>query len=291
MSDLPQLPALYWNMLSHDDRCEYVRLRQGFHQGQKTSSKDRRIVTFRKELNTVVQYLERNSENKETRCVLCGVCFAGKVVCVNTRQLKSFLCRCKSSINGSFQQLGYVALRTKAKARQCVLTVLPSLQNHQNILRQWTVRVISDDALFCFVTSFSQVVLPEITPDDLFDEKKPGEKAAPRAYPSPPVVMPEQMRQVTFGMAGQAPPPVAAFKTKSIEYDLPSLEDTDDIADVTFGGSMVTSFSMNFHDSSGLDLDTPMFMEDDDAGKTSFQKLKKSKSADLWFGDEWNMDW
>ncbi|OHS94075.1 hypothetical protein TRFO_39710 [Tritrichomonas foetus] len=170
-SDL-HLPQSYWNQLSQDDKNEFLRLRTNFHHGQKISSKDRRIVTFRKELLIVLNYLERGQENMETRCVLTGVCFAGPLVCVNTRQLKSFLSRCKSSINGSFQQLGFVALRTKAKAKSCVVAVLPSLENHQNILRQWTVRYTSVDAQFCFVSSYPYSNLPEITEDDLFDEKK-----------------------------------------------------------------------------------------------------------------------
>ena len=165
------LPSQYWNAISQDDRNEFIRLRNSFHHGQKISSKDRRIITFSKELNIVLNYLERSDDNQEARCVLCGVCFVGPIVCVNTRQLKSFLSRCKSSINGSFQQLGFVALRTKAKARNCVLTALPSLQTHQNILRQWTVRCASENTDFCYLSSFSVSQLPEITEADLYDEK------------------------------------------------------------------------------------------------------------------------
>ncbi|OHS96984.1 hypothetical protein TRFO_36877 [Tritrichomonas foetus] len=196
------LPSQYWNAISQEDRNEFLRLRNNFHHGQKISSKDRRIITFSKELNIVLRFLERSEDNQEARCVLCGVCFVGPIVCVNTRQLKSFLSRCKSSINGSFQQLGFVALRTKAKARNCVLTALPSLQNHQNILRQWTVRYASDDARFCFVSSYSNLAMPEITPDDLFDEKK----TAPRRSTSSNFFLPpvsQHMPQFPFNMAQQ----------------------------------------------------------------------------------------
>ena len=168
------LPHGYWNILSPEDKTEFVRLRAQFLQGQKISSKDRRIVTFRKELVAVLKYIERSETHKEERSVLVGVCFAGPIICVNTRQLKSFLGRCKSSINGSFQQMGYVALRTKAKARACVVAVMPSLQNEQNILKQWTVRCVSNEAQFCFLSSFSHIELPTITEEDLYDEKKPS---------------------------------------------------------------------------------------------------------------------
>lgn len=192
---LTPAPASFWNILSQDDRNEYLRLRQSFHNGQKISSKDRRIVTFRKELNIVLQYLERSPENMEARCILIGVCFVGPLICVNTRQLKSFLSRCKSSINGSFQQLGYVALKTKAKARSCCVAVLPSLQNHQTVLRQWTVRVAGDDAPFCFVSSYSYVGLPEITEEDLFDEKPKPIRSNSSHINAPSMMYPHQFIQ------------------------------------------------------------------------------------------------
>lgn len=220
------LPPSYWSVLSQEDRAEFMRLRSNFLQGQKISSKDRRIVTFRKELITVLKFIERSDVHQEERSVLVGVCFAGPFICVNTRQLKNFLGRCKSSINGSFQQMGYVALRTKAKARSCVVAVMPSLQNEQNILRQWTVRCASNDAHFCFLSSFSHVQLPTITEDDLYDEKRPT-AAQPLAPPQPFQAMPrqyqqfQQMQPFMPQQIRQAPP----TKPRQIELDLPNVDE------------------------------------------------------------------
>jgi hypothetical protein len=202
----PHLLPDYWNQLSSDDKSEFLKLRAGFRQGQKVSSKDRRVITFRRELLMVRDYLERSDSNREARCVIAGVCFAGPYVCINTRQLKSFLSRCKSSINGSFQQLGYVAIRTKCKAKSCVLAALPSLRSQQDLLRQWTVRWTSDQADFCFVTSFSAVEMPEITADDLFDE---GPMNISPAVPRKPIFAPKQ---------------IAPFKPRAIVFDLPTIE-------------------------------------------------------------------
>jgi len=166
------LPTPYWNNLSPSDKTEFQRLRNNFHQSQKMSSKDRRLVSFSNELITILKFIERSESGRENRTVLVGVCFAGPFIGVNTRQLKNFLGRCKSSINGSFQQLGYVALRTKSKARTCVLSIIPSLINDQNILRQWTVRCAADDAQFCFITNLRSLVLPTITSEDLNDEHR-----------------------------------------------------------------------------------------------------------------------
>lgn len=204
MSLDPPANSSIWNQLSQDDKNEYLRIREEFRKNQKVSSKDRRVVTFRKELMTVLQFLERGPDNLETRCILTGLCFAGPIVCVNTRQLKSFLCRCKSSINGSFQQLGYLALKTKSKTRNCVVAVLPSLENHQNILRQWTVRVVSDEAQFCFVSSFSNVKIPvKIEEDDLFFEKNMTDSMPiqqPRQFP---IQMPFYQQQQQFNIGVQ----------------------------------------------------------------------------------------
>jgi hypothetical protein len=72
----------------------------------------------------VLKFLEYSESHREERCILAGIAFAGPFICVNTRLLKSFLGRCKSSINGGFQQMGYVAIKTKTKARGCVAAVL-----------------------------------------------------------------------------------------------------------------------------------------------------------------------
>ena len=265
------LPSTYWNLLSHDDKAEYIRLRTSFHHGEKLSTKDKRIATFRKELLVVLNYLERSKENMEARCVLTGICFAGPIICVNTRQLKAFLSRCKSSINGSFQQLGFVALRTKAKAKSCVVTVLPSLEEHQNILRQWTIRYASNDVQSCFVSSYPYSNLPEITEDDLFDEKKATKHNTQYLqYP----IRQQQNDQIglnqplQFQSMIQTPPQSqilknnnsnmrifnhfhsnepSLFKPKIIEFDLPSIEEfipNETVVPPLFK----TSFSMDFKD-------------------------------------------
>jgi hypothetical protein len=97
-----------------------------------------------------LSYIERSSIGIEERSILVGVAFAGPYICVNTRQLKLLIGRCKSSINGNFQQLGYTSLRTKSG--ELLSTILPSLVNEMTVLRQWTVRCASEDAQFCFAS-------------------------------------------------------------------------------------------------------------------------------------------
>jgi hypothetical protein len=242
-------------------------------------------VTFGRELTIVLQFLERSQENLEARSVVAGVCFAGSVACVNTRQLKGFLKRCKSSINGSFQQIGYIALRTKSKARQSVTTVLPSLHNEPSILRQWTVRVVSADAAFCFVSSFRYAILPEITPDDLFEEPAPNPPpaAAPIAVPVPAIA------QVTF-----APIPQRAqslLQPKMLETDLPSIGDFDTAPSAP---TFAPGFSFSVDSFSQLEaagghgwLDEPV-PEKNESATPEEGRMKKSKSLGFGLTDGWD---
>ena len=158
---------VFWNRISKEDQSEFIRLRSQLHQYQKSYGKDPRVVTFRNELGMVLKFIERDEVHREERSILTGIAFAGPFICVNTRLLKQFLGRCKSSINGGFQQMGYVAIRTKTKARNCIVAFMKSLTSEPSLLRQWTVRGASQSAEVCFVSSFPMELLPEITPSDL----------------------------------------------------------------------------------------------------------------------------
>lgn len=162
------IPIAIWNQLTKEDQIDYIHHRVQFHKQQRSSvGKDSRVASFHKELLAARSYIERREGGKEERSIVCGVCFAGKYICINTRLLKSFLGRCKSSINGSLQQMGYVALRTKTKARNCVLAVMHSLVGDVNNLRQWSVRCASEGAEFTIESSFPDAKLPEINESDL----------------------------------------------------------------------------------------------------------------------------
>jgi hypothetical protein len=166
-------PPAFWDRLPSDEKAEFIRLRNQLHASQQGSSKDSRLVSFRNELTLVLKFLERDESHREARSILAGIAFAGPFICVNTRLLKSFLGRCKSSINGGFQQMGYVALKTKTKARNCIVTVMRTLSSDQALLRQWTVRGASPTADTCFVSSFPVHLLPEMSQADLVMDTAP----------------------------------------------------------------------------------------------------------------------
>jgi hypothetical protein len=166
-------PPAIWNRLTQEDHSEYFRLKLQLQRSQRPIGDGHRTLGFQKELLTALSFIERSPEGTEERSIICGVAFAGPYICVNTRQLKAFLGRCKSSINGSFLEMGYTALRTKSKARSCVLACLRALIDDVVNLRQWTVRCASRSALFCICSSFTSRERPEIYESDLVQLPKP----------------------------------------------------------------------------------------------------------------------
>jgi hypothetical protein len=128
-----------WSALSADDQRFYTALREQFL-NKRPAEKGENPLLFRSEIQTVIEFIDHSQTGREQRSIVAGLGVAGPFIVVNTRQLKHLIRRCKSSINGSFQHLGYLAVKTKSKARECVLGILPTLKTDQGAIRQWTVR-------------------------------------------------------------------------------------------------------------------------------------------------------
>lgn len=127
--------------LCEDDQASYRALKDSI--GRKSSKdSERHSLSFQNELRQIVAFVDQRLEDREKRALSTGFIHAGSFICVNTRQLKQFVGRCKSSINNGFQALGFVSVKTKAKARSCLLSVLPSLTDDPVQSRQWTVRCL-----------------------------------------------------------------------------------------------------------------------------------------------------
>lgn len=129
--------------LSRADAAEYCRLKESFVHSQNSGIRDRRGNSFKNEIETIIRYVDRRPEGRESRALATGLIRAGSFLCVNSQRLKSFVCRCKSSINNGFQQLGYESVKARNQANSCLASTLPSLsKNNPNLSRQWTVRTM-----------------------------------------------------------------------------------------------------------------------------------------------------
>ena len=132
-----------WTSLSQSDKERYMQLRTRFFaafQESKSRGKGLSDTAFCSEVQAVVDFTESSDTNREERSIVAGLACCGRYVAVNNRELKRLTSRCKSSINGSFQQMGYSGIRATAKSRECVLSLIPSLRTDAGALRQWTAR-------------------------------------------------------------------------------------------------------------------------------------------------------
>jgi hypothetical protein len=249
------LPLSYWNQLSQDDQTEFIKLRAHLHRGQQPMSKDVRMASLRRELLLVLSYLERSPDNMEARAILSGICFVASAVCVNTRQLKSLLGRCKSSINGCFKQLGFVAVRTKAKARGFIAAALTSIKDRPEMIRQWTVRCTSSASQFCFLSSFPRDNLPTINASDL----------EPSAVKPPPMgkffvtkgIAPLTTRRIDFELEELFTDVPEFDLTCKVSFSLGDLENGLD----DFDDRDLSEHAMKRSESAKLDLDGISFLD------------------------------
>lgn len=168
-----------WNALSSEDQQTYLSMRNDFQKESKPSRKDRKTAIFKKEIQMIIDFIEHSPDGREARSIVSGIAIGGSFICVNTRQLKNFIARCKSSINVSFQDIGYIAVKTKAKAKSVVSTVIPSLTGNAGFLRQWTCRFCP--TLPLFQSRFIFPDFPPISDSDLYEDKRAD-------VTSPPVI-------------------------------------------------------------------------------------------------------
>ena len=181
---LPQCRAI-WDQMPLEDKQEYSRIRMSFvlNHPELTSRIDGRTASFIKAIRILIDYVNRSEKGKQDRAILVGLCVAGCAIFVNIRQVKDLIGRCKSSINGSFQQLGYLALHTKTKARLWIAGVLQRLGSDKTLLKQWSVRVASAETVTPFPSNFS-LGLPgqrEFSEEGQHAEKKVVQRAPRRS--------------------------------------------------------------------------------------------------------------
>ncbi|OHS93058.1 hypothetical protein TRFO_12071 [Tritrichomonas foetus] len=170
--DEMKVPRNHWNQLTSEDQATFKQLHIHFLQQQKEHIKERKTSFFFNDVLMLMKYIDYTALRRDDRAICTGLAFSGPFACVNTQQLKIILGRCKSSINNSFQQIGYDAVKNKSKSREAVLAIIPSLITEQNTLRKWTVRCVSENATCCFLSYYRAPQLPFITDEDLYDEKK-----------------------------------------------------------------------------------------------------------------------
>lgn len=135
-NNIPQ----YWELLSESDKIMYQQLKQEFTASSAKRVRNTRLETFDGILETIRGFTERGDENDWKRYLVCGVCWMENAIAINTRQLRLLVSKCKSSINGSLQKMGYTTNMSHSESWKILFPHIPMLKDHFAELRQWTIR-------------------------------------------------------------------------------------------------------------------------------------------------------
>jgi hypothetical protein len=130
----------YWELLSEDDKATYTQLKRGFSMGSTSRPRANKQETFDGMLDAIRQFAERDTEDDWRRFLVCGLCWMPNAIAINTRQLRLLISRCKSSINGSLQKMGYTTNMSHSESWKGLFPHIPLLKDHFRELRQWTIR-------------------------------------------------------------------------------------------------------------------------------------------------------
>ena len=138
-----QAKPKYFELLSSEDQKEYFELQSYLSSKKCRNNRGFRLTKFSEMLQAIQRFCYKNQENSDIRCLVCGVCWLQKGIAINTRQLHLLIDKCKSSINGSLQRMGYLPIQSKNDKSDELVQKIPRLKSNFNDLREWTIRQLS----------------------------------------------------------------------------------------------------------------------------------------------------
>lgn len=136
----------YWDWLSESDRIEYSELKKELSSSNYKNKRNRSKETFVTLLSKVKNFVIKGDAGDTNRALVCGIVWLDKGVAINTHQLCLLTGKCKSSINGSFQRLGYGTMPTGTDSSGDLISKFPLLKSNFGELRQWTIRKKLNDS-------------------------------------------------------------------------------------------------------------------------------------------------
>ena len=130
----------HWYILSEYDKYQYNYTRALMSSPSNKNQRNKRIETFSEALDAIKAYAIRGDGEDWRRCLVCGIFWLPEGIAINTRQLRLLIFKCKSSINGSLQKMGFNTNVSRTEAANIMINALPMLKDNTSELRQWTVR-------------------------------------------------------------------------------------------------------------------------------------------------------
>lgn len=132
----------HFELLCDDDRRAYLALQSRFRDSETRSRKGERLDVFMEGLQSIRAFIERDGEGSCLRALVCGVMFLGEQdeLAVNVQKLRVLMGKCKSSLNGSLQRLGYSADPPNPEAQGQLTSHMPFGVGQTAELKKWSVR-------------------------------------------------------------------------------------------------------------------------------------------------------
>jgi hypothetical protein len=142
ITDFPLIDnlPLYWELLTRNDLDSYVQLRKDFYDEMNKSKKGERLEAFVRRLMKVRSFIERGDNDDWKRGLVCGIIFLENSLAIHIQQFRLLLGKCKSSINGSLQAIGFVANPQGGPIEKELYYKVPIFQRERSDIKKWTVR-------------------------------------------------------------------------------------------------------------------------------------------------------
>ena len=166
----------FFELLSDNDRVLYNNMRSGLSSHACRNRRGKRLETFGEMLKAIKTFCIRNDEDDWKRCLVCGVCWLSNGIAINTMQFSGLLGKCKSSINGSLQMLGYKPFPCSSSQNKELLDKIPYLKQNPSDIKQWTLRkkyTMKNEPSFTKTTQKSRIYMQENENIDTFNDQFP----------------------------------------------------------------------------------------------------------------------
>lgn len=134
-----QTPA-FFALLNEADRKGYETLRAELSSSDRKFKRYKRVKSLQDALMEIQRFCRRGADDDWKRYLVCGVCWVGFDIAINTRQLRLLINKCKSSINGALAKMGYSTAPIKGDLSRGLVMAIPFLKGNFAEQRMWTIR-------------------------------------------------------------------------------------------------------------------------------------------------------
>lgn len=151
------IPQFWWN-LSDVDKYRYTCLKINIASKSIKSQRNKRVETFSEILNEIKSFVvQGNDSNNVIRGLVCGICWLPEGIAINTHQLRFLISKCKSSINGSLQRMGFSSSLGRTETATALSNACSLFKDNTNALRKWTIRKRDNKTVSSSMSSSSSI--------------------------------------------------------------------------------------------------------------------------------------